>query len=162
MKRALQLVTLLLAGYTGMAQDLAYKIPEKARMVASFRADQLFRLYPAAEFDTSAMGRELLGKISKKSSADFKSIEDLGLDLKGTIYYYSQHTDSINYNCVLIPIKDAGKVEKLFTEDERAAFTRQNGVTALQTAVNKPLVAWNNEILVVTYGTLNKYFLEDS
>ena len=164
MKRVLQLLALaLFTGHLSIAQDLAYKIPEKALAVASIKSDQLLQLFSITEFDTSALGKRLLGELSKKTNGNYESIKDLGFNLSSTIYYYNQKTDSISYNCLLIPLSDAQKFETImFKEAEHADIKHQGEIRILQTAGNKNLVMWNNEMLYLAYGSTSAYFFEDS
>lgn len=164
MKRTLQLLALaLFTGHLSIAQDLAHKIPEKALAVASIKSDQLLQLFSITEFDTSALGKRLLGKLSQKTNGNYESIKDLGFNLSSTIYYYNQKTDSISYNCFLIPLSDARKFETImFNEAEHADIKHQGEIRILQTAGNRNLVMWNNEMLYVANGSTSAYFFEDS
>lgn len=162
MKRLLQLVTLVTcASYTATAQDLAYKIPEKAFSVFSVKSDQLFKLYPAAEFNNSTLGKKLLSQLSKTTEKDYKNIEDLGINLSSSTYYYYQATDSINYHSVLIPLADSRKIDALFAK-QADSIQKVNGVNILQRPAQKTVIAWNEQFLYLTYGTVNTYFLKDS
>lgn len=160
MRRVL-LAFLLFTGYAGTAQDLANKIPEKAFAVASIKSDQLFRLFSIGEFNSSVLGQKLLGDFSQRTGGDYKSIEDAGINLSSTIYYYHQKTDSINYNCLLIPLSDANKLEKLFNDTTRAKIKQQGNTKILATS-DKNLIMWNNEVLYVAHGSLVSTFFDDS
>lgn len=162
MKKILQLLIFLFTGYTAIAQDLVYKIPEKAFAVASVKSDQLFQLLPVGEFDTSSLGQKLLGELSKRTSGNYKSIAETGISLSSTVYYYNQQTDSITYHCLLVPLSDTRKFETLLLEEERAAISQQGDVKILQTSGRKNLLAWNNQFLLVATGSLNNYFFNDS
>lgn len=151
----------MFTGYTGIAQDLAHKIPEKALAVASIKSDQLFQLFSIGEFDTSALGKLLLDGVSKRTGGDYKDVEDAGFNLSSTIYYYYQKTDSINYNCLLIPLSDPRKFEKLFNDTTRAKIKQQGEIRVLATS-GKNLFMWNNEMLYVAHGSVNTYFFHDS
>ncbi|GAA3934091.1 hypothetical protein GO495_29635 [Chitinophaga oryziterrae] len=162
MRQVLQLLILsLFTGSIGTAQDLANKIPEKALAVASIKSDQLFQLFPIAEFNNSALGQRLLGDFSKRTGGNYKSIEDAGINLSSTIYYYYQKTDSISYNCLLIPLSDARKLETLFNDTTRAKIKQQGGTKFLTTS-GKNLIMWNNEMLYVVHGSVSSYFFNDS
>ncbi|SFD87420.1 hypothetical protein SAMN05518672_103630 [Chitinophaga sp. CF118] len=164
MRRVLQLIALsLFTGYTGIAQDFSYKIPETASAVASIKSDQLFQLFSIEEFNHSTLGQRLLDELSKKANGSYKSIADLGFNLSSTIYYYHQKTDSISYHCLLIPLTDARKFETLFNETSHASIKQQGEIRILQTDGNKKnLLMWNNDMLYVAYGSLNTYFFNDS
>ncbi|SDF83374.1 hypothetical protein [Chitinophaga filiformis] len=162
MKRLLQLVTLVTcASYTATAQDLAYKIPEKAFSVLSVKSDQLFKLYPATEFNNSTLGKKLLAHLSKTTEKDYKSIEDLGMNLSSSVYYYYNVTDSINCHSLLIPLADSKKINALFAKQADSIW-KVNGVNILPRRAQKTVIAWNDQFLYLTYGSVNTYFLKDS
>jgi hypothetical protein len=148
-------------GYAGIAQDLANKIPEKASAVASIKSDQLFKLFTKGDFNSSVLGQKLLDNFSHKTGGDYKSIEDAGINLSSTIYYYYQMTDSISYNCLLIPLSDARKLETLFNDTTRAKIKQQGDTRILATSGNV-LTVWNNEMLYVAHGSLRSYFFDDT
>lgn len=151
----------MFVGHTGIAQDLAFKIPEKAMAVASIKSDQLFRLFSIGEFNASPIGQRLLGDFSKRTGGDYKSIEDAGFNLSSTIYYYNHQTDSISYNCLLIPLKDASKIAALFNDTTRAQIKKQGETNILATS-GRNLIVWNNEMLYVAHGSARNNFFEDS
>jgi hypothetical protein len=162
MRRVLPLLTLaLFAGYTAIAQDLANKIPEKALAVASIKSDQLFRLFSTGEFNTSAFGQRMAENFSKRTGGNYKSIEDAGFNLSSTIYYYYHKTDSISYNCLLIPLSDAAKFEQLFNDTTRASIKHQGETRTLATS-GRNLMMWNNQMLYIAHGSTDHYFLSDS
>ena len=162
MKRLLQLVTLVTcASYTATAQDLAYKIPEKAFSVFSVKSDQLFKLYPATEFNNSTLGKKLLAQLSKTTEKDYNGIEDLGMNLSSNVYYYYQPTDSINCHSLLIPLADSKKMDALFAK-HADSIRKVNGVNILARPKEKTVIAWNEQFLYLTYGSVNTYFLKDS
>lgn len=162
MKRLLQLVTLVsCASYTATAQDLAYKIPEKAFSVVSIKSDKLFQLCPANEFNNSTLGKKFLGELSKTANENYKSIEELGINLSSNVYYYYQVTDSINYHGLLVPLTDGSKIEGLFSQ-QADKIKKINGISILERPNQKTVMAWNNQMLYMAYGSLNSYFFSDS
>lgn len=162
MKRLLQLVTLVsCASYTATAQDLAYKIPEKAFSVVSIKSDKLFQLCPANEFNNSTLGKKFLGELSKTANENYKSIEELGINLSSNVYYYYQVTDSINYHGLLVPLTDGSKIEGLFSQ-QADKIKKINGISILERPNQKTVMAWNNQMLYMAYGSVNNYFFSDS
>jgi hypothetical protein len=162
MKRFLQLVALVsFTSYTASAQDLAYKIPEKAFSVVSIKSNQLFQLCPANEFNNSTLGKKFLEKLSETANESYKSIEELGLNLSANAYYYYQVTDSINYHGLIIPLTDGSKIDALFSK-HADSIRKINGISVLQRPDQKTVIAWNNQMLYLTYGSLNNYFFSDS
>jgi len=152
----------LLSAYAANAQDLAYKIPKNAMAVASVRGEQLLQLMTVAEFDQSYLGKELLEEINYSKRKDkFKSIEDFGIKLNGTVYYFNQQTDSISYNCLLIPLADAQKFEKIFKQRDRDKIVRNGENRKLYNDGDKALLNWNNEFAYFVFGDLKDKFLEE-
>lgn len=162
MKRVLQLIALATCtGLTASAQDLAYKIPEKAFTVASIKSEQLFRLTTVKEVNNSLLGKKLLESISQSTKKDYKSIDELGFSLSANSYYYYQLTDSIDYTCVLIPIADLNKVDALLRSSQQPVF-EQNGINVSVRPDAKSVVAWNKQFLFLTYGRAKDNFFADS
>ncbi|TWV94023.1 hypothetical protein [Chitinophaga pinensis] len=162
MKRVLQLIALATCtGLTASAQDLAYKIPEKAFTVASIKSGQLFRLTTVNAVNSSLPGKKLLESISQSTRKDYKSIEELGFSLSANSYYYFQMTDSIDYTCVLIPIADPNKVDALLRSSQEPVF-EQNGINVSARPSAKSVVAWNKQFVFLTYGRAKDNFFADS
>lgn len=162
MKRVLQLIALATCtGLTASAQDLAYKIPEKAFTVASIKSGQLFRLTTVKDVNKSLLGKKLLESIAQSTRQDYKSIEDLGFSLTANSYYYSQLTDSIDYTCVLIPIADPNKVDALFRTSQEPVL-EQNSINISMRPSAKSVVAWNKQFVFLTYGRAKDNFFADS
>jgi hypothetical protein len=162
MKQILSLIALTTCtAFTASAQDLAYKIPEKAFTVASIKGDQLLRLTSVDKFNNSTFGKKILEGLSKSTEKDLKSIEDLGFNLSANIYYYYQVTDSIDYTGILIPIADAGKVSNMLTRKEETV-RQENGMNILERKDDKTVLAWNNQLLLLVSGRPKTYFFSDS
>jgi hypothetical protein len=162
MKRTLQLAVLVsCASFTASAQDLAYKIPEKAFTVASIKSNQLLQLSAFKEFNSSSWGKKVLDKLSASTEKKFNSVEELGVNLSADIYYYYQPTDSISQHGILIPLADASKIEALFSK-HADKIQRSNGINVLQHPDSKSILSWNNELLYISYGSLNTQFFSDS
>lgn len=162
MKRIIQLAAIAIcAGLTASAQDLAYKIPEKAFNVATLKTEQLFQLTSVTDFDKSLWGTKLLQKLSSISGKEFNSINELGINLGANMYYYYQMTDSINYSGVLIPLSDAKKIEALFIK-QGEPLQKIKGATIVQQPSEKTIVAWNEQMLFLTYGNIKEHFFYDS
>src|SRR5690349_9370808 len=119
MKRIL-LITLLFAGYPALSQELAYKIPKDATVVASVKGEKLLDLMSIPEFNKSALVQKILKEAKRKDRAgSYKKIEDFGIKLNATAYYYNQQTDSISYNCILFAIADPKKFEEQFSTNRQ-------------------------------------------
>ncbi|MGB4774984.1 MAG: hypothetical protein WBP45_07430 [Daejeonella sp.] len=130
------------------AQDLAYKIPQDALAVASVKGNNLLQLLSVQEFNNSFLGKKILAEASKKANANYQEIEDLGFDLGSSFYYYNRSTDSVSYNCFLIPIKDVKKLDKLLNSRK---FTREGNVRTYYNQYDSTEVTiWDNHMLLLT------------
>lgn len=152
----------LLSAYAAQCQDLAYKIPKDAMAVASVHGDKLLDLMSVAEFNQSLLGKKLLEEFSlSKKKGTYNSIEDFGIKLNAAVYYFNQQTDSISYNCLLIPIADVEKFEKIFKQRDRDKIERNGENRKLYDKGDKGLLQWNNEFVYVVFGDLKDNFLEE-
>jgi hypothetical protein len=162
MKKVLSLLGLGLLASSSHAQDLVNRIPANAFSVASFKGDQLFSLLSIPEFNSSALGKKLLEEVSREKDKSYTSVTDFGINLNGTLYYYNQKADSINYNCILVPLSDAGKLELLLSDKDRSVISREGNTRMLTTAKDKTVFIWNNELLFMAMGDLQYSFLNDT
>lgn len=164
MKRLLSLIALTsCTGLTAMAQDLAYKIPEKAFSVGAIKGNQLFRLASVKEISNSVPGQKLLAKLSKGHPAAYTGLDELGFNLSANTYFYYHMTDSIDYTTLIIPIADKNKVEKLLLK-YLVPVSEVNGVKTMMDDQDgdKTIKSWNNEMLVLTSGHAKASFFSDS
>lgn len=151
---------LVLSGFAANAQDLAIKIPKDAMAVASVRGEHFLELMSVAEFDRSAFGRKMIAEMADhKEKGDFKSIEDFGIKLSGTMYYYNQQTDSIGYNCLLVPLSNAAKFEALLDQSQTSEIKRKGDTRTFYDGDNA-FFQWNNDFVYIVYGSLHKSFIE--
>lgn len=152
----------LLSAYAAQCQDLATKIPKDAMAVASVRGEKLLDLMSVAEFNQSFLGKELLEEFNNnKSKGIYTSIEDFGIRLNAATYYFNQQTDSISYNCLLIPIADAQKFEKIFKQHDRDKIERNGTTRKLYHKGDKALLQWNEDFAYLVFGDLKDRFLEE-
>lgn len=141
------------------AQDLAYKIPQDALAVASVKGNNLIQLLSIQEFNNSFAGKKILEEVSKKAKITYQDIEDLGFDLESSFYYYNRSNDSVTYNCFLIPLKNAYKLDKLLNSKE---FTKEGNVRRYYQGYDSTGIAmWDEHMLFVAtakekYGYFNR------
>jgi hypothetical protein len=161
MKRIL-LFTLLLAGYPALSQELVYKIPKDATVVASVKGEKLLDLMSIPEFNKSALVQKILKEANRKDgSGSYNKIEDFGVKLNATVYYYNQQTDSISYNCILFAIADLKKFEKKFRTGSQDPITHNGETRTLYNNGDNALLIWNNETACLVFGSLKNHYLED-
>lgn len=156
------LATSMLSVYIAGAQDLAYKIPRDAMAVVSVKGDKLLELLSVPEFNSSFLGRQLLEEAPHyKRDETYNSIEDFGIRLNSTAYYFNQQTDSISYNCLLLPLADAQKFEQIFKKRDRDKIEQKGDVRRIYNESDNALLQWNNEYAYLVFGDLKDEFLEE-
>lgn len=150
---------MMLAAYATTAQDLAVKIPKDAFAVVSVKGAGIFDLLTIDEFNQSLLGKKIL-KEAGDHKHKYKSVEDFGVNVKSTGYYYYKTTDSINYHCVLLPLNDAAKFEAIFNSYERDKIEARGDYKRLYTDGDRTLIQWNKQSAMIVTGDLNDDFIE--
>ena len=161
MKKILIAIALFLSFNLAKAQDLIKKIPANAFTVATIKGDNVFKLMFVKDFNESFVGKKLLAETSKSLDKSFNSIEDFGINLEKNMYYFNQLSDSITYNCFLIPIKDAKKFESLIDTKEKK-FTQQGDIRTMVLPDSTSIIKWNNNMLYFVTGSIKGSFFADS
>ncbi|WP_316821799.1 hypothetical protein [Pedobacter gandavensis] len=128
-------------------QDLARKIPADALAVATIKGGNLTELMSVTEFNQTFLGKKLLEYLAKDEKSGITGMEDFGFNLSSDFYYYNQSTDSVSYNCLLFPIKDATKLDQFFTKRGKK-FTLKDQVRSYFNADSTEMVHWNGEMLL--------------
>ncbi|WP_431292329.1 hypothetical protein [Pedobacter sp. P26] len=113
------------------------------------------------DFNESFVGKKLLTETSKSLDKKFTSIEDFGINLEKNMYYFNQLSDSITYNCFLIPIKDAKRFESLI-ENKEKKFTQQGDIRTMVLPDSTSIIKWNNNMLYFVTGSIKGSFFADS
>lgn len=160
--KKLILSTCLLSGYAAVAQqDLAYKIPQQAGAVVTVRGNKFLELLSASEFNQSEMGKKMLKKMSREmKNGKLSTIEDFGINLTSNLYYYNVQTDSISYNCLLLPLSNAGKFERLFDDDKTIVRVGITGNSFMDS--DGMILSWNSEMASLVFGDLKSGYFQDS
>jgi hypothetical protein len=97
----------------------------------------------------------------KNGSGSYNQIEDFGIKLNTTVYYYNQQTDSISYNCILFAIIDPKKFEKNFSINEQDKIIHKGETRTLYNNSDNALLIWNNETACLVFGSLKSHYLEE-
>jgi len=161
MKKILFSFSLLLLFNLTKAQDLVKKIPANAFTVATIKGDNIFKLMFVKDFNESFVGKKLLEGTSKSLDKNFTTIEDFGINLDKNMYYFNQLTDSITYNCFLIPLKDATKFESLINnKDSKIKTTGDTKTMVLPDSTS--IIKWNNNMMYFVTGSIKSSFFADS
>lgn len=129
------------------AQDLSRKIPADALAVATIKGGNFTQLMSVAEFNQRILGKKLMEELAKEQKADFSGLEDLGFNLSSDFYYYNQSNDSVSYNCFLLPVKDAAKVD-LFFSNRGKKFIVKDQIRSYFNTDSTEMVHWNGEMLL--------------
>jgi hypothetical protein len=161
MKKILIAISLFLSFNLAKAQDLVKKIPSNAFTVATIKGDNIFKLMFVKDFNESFVGKKLLTETSKSLDKSFTSIEDFGINLEKNMYYFNQLSDSITYNCFLIPIKDATKFESLINSKENK-FKKEGEIRTMILPDSTSIIKWNNNMLYFVTGSIRGSFFADS
>lgn len=162
MKKILIVTALFFLTKLTYAQDLVKKIPANAFTVATIKGDNVFKLMFVKDFNESFLGKKLLTETSKSLDRNLTSIEDFGINLEKNMYYFNQLSDSISYNCFLIPLKDAAKFESLITDQDKK-IKRAGDIRTLNMPDNGGLIIkWNNDMMYFISGSIKGSFFSDS
>lgn len=161
MKKILIAISFFLTFKGAIAQDLVKKIPSNAFTVATIKGDNLFKLMFVKDFDESFLGKKFLTGASKSLDKNFNSIEDFGINLDKSMYYFNQLNDSITYHHFLIPIKDANKFDELIKSKE-TRFTKKGDVRTYILPDSSGILMWNNTMLCGVNGSIKSSFFADS
>ncbi|WP_316806381.1 hypothetical protein [Pedobacter agri] len=162
MKKILIVTALFFLTKLTYAQDLVKKIPANAFTVATIKGDNVFKLMFVKDFNESFLGKKLLTETSKSLDRNLTSIEDFGINLEKNMYYFNQLSDSISYNCFLIPLKDAAKFESLITDQDKK-IKRAGDIRTLNMPDNGGLIIkWNNDMMYFITGSIKGSFFADS
>ncbi|KIO77040.1 hypothetical protein TH53_11785 [Pedobacter lusitanus] len=140
---ALFSITALSAG----AQNLAHKIPADAKAVVTLKGDNFLQLMSVKEFNNTFVGKKITEKLTDTLKGKGKSIEDFGFNLSSAFYYYHQSNDSISYNCVLAPVKNADQIDELFKQAEKK-FSLDDQQRSFYNHDSTEVVLWNKEMLL--------------
>ncbi|PTT03114.1 hypothetical protein DBR11_03270 [Pedobacter sp. HMWF019] len=137
---------------TGLkAQDLQRKIPSDALVVATLKGKNMLELMSTNEFNQTFLGKKILDKVSRSAKNKVNQVEELGFNLSADFYYYNQGNDSVSYHCLLAPVKNAGKLDELYT----SSGLKFNTAGSWRTYYNQDsteLTRWNENILYFVKG----------
>ena len=161
MKQILTL-TLLMSCIVGLAQDVSTKIPKDALAVATIKGSNLTQLMSVDEMNTSYAGKQLLKQLSKLQDQPLTSLNDLGFNLEANWHYFYQANDSINYNVMLLPLRDVSKFERLMTAKKNIKIISKNGFKTMEKdSLKNDVVFWDNSAVVFVMGSLKDYYFEE-
>lgn len=137
---------------TGLkAQDLQRKIPSDALVVATLKGKNMLELMSTNEFNQTFLGKKILDKVSRSTKSKVSQVEELGFNLSADFYYYNQGNDSVSYHCLLAPVKNAAKLDELYTSSGLKFNTAGNWRTYYNLDSTE-LTRWNENTLYFIKG----------
>jgi len=161
MKKLIKLSLLFLLPFAVNAQELISKVPQNATAVAKINANNFFRYLPADEFNKSFIGKSFLAAAFTDSTTTVKDVQNFGINLSASAYYYYQQTDSIGYNVFLLPIKDVAKLDQ-FSTTHGNKFIQNGDLRKMDNKDSSTVVMWNKDVLYVINASLKDEFFKDS
>lgn len=141
------------------AQDLARKIPGDAFAVVNIQTAHFFELISTHDFNATTVGKSIIEKAREAGLGDIQGIDDFGIALDRTSYFYTKLTDSVTYFNFLVPIADINAFEKHFGKDKAIADHGSYKHFNRGLSGDNAFFAWDDHMLTVTIATLvNSYF----
>ncbi len=142
------------------AQELTSKIPANVDVVVTLKTSKLKELLSVEEFNKSLLGKEMIDEFSNRDRK-IESIEDFGINLQKSAYYFYNPMDSITYHALLVSISDASKFEKLFSKSKREKIEKFGNFNILKKEYNAEILLWNTNFLLFLNGDLSYSYFED-
>lgn len=138
MKKIIFFSLIMLVSLSAFSQDLLSKIPKDAISVTVLKGSRLLSQVSEQELMQYQFTHELFSNIDHVSS-----FKELGLDLHRNFYYFITLTDSISYNCMLMPLRPGHQVSKVFAGKEIKRFGDYKGVES-----SNDLILWDQSTLL--------------
>jgi hypothetical protein len=143
--------------FTSYAQDLVHKIPADALAVATLKGKNLTELISLTEFNKSFSGKKILSKLSKNTDRSYTAIEEIGFNLTSSFYHYNQSNDSVTYNCVLAPVKNAAQLDAFYTQSKQK-FSVKGSMRSYYNPDSTEVAHWNDQIFFAVIGSGKKEY----
>ncbi|WP_438710702.1 hypothetical protein ACSTS3_18430 [Aquimarina muelleri] len=141
------------------AQDLANKIPKEVNAVVSIKGGNLTELFSIQDFGKTVFGKKIEKELSRKEKS--KTLLESGIDIASTGYYFYEATDSIQYHCALVPIKNSNQFESLFSRPEK--ITTIKGQKAFYKKYDKTsIMVWNDKMMLFINGKVSKSYFSNN
>lgn len=138
------------------SQDLIKQIPADAEIIAAINARDIVQKANAQKLN------ELLQKagfFEKAGISANNDINNLGVDLSQTAYFYTRKTDSISFMEFILPLRNKEQFEKLLhTIGEPKVLA--NGYTSIGMKAGNILV-YNDKVARFVSATMNSTFLDN-
>ena len=161
MKRFFILALLVHAACGLAAQNHALKIPGTANVVGSMNLGKLNSMMPMAEWDKTSLGKKLTEMGGSDSTLQYNCLQDLGVDLTSTLYYFHTENDSMHLNTVLVTLTDAVKTDQFFAKKEVVKLA--GNVRRYADNDSTGYFMWNNVQMIYVKALIkDAYFSENS
>ena len=151
MKKLLLSLTICCAAYTAQAQDLIKNIPANATAVVTIKGGNVTDLFSIKEFENSKIGQEIVKELTRETSGDLTSLNDLGIDFKGSAYYFLQAEKGVFSNYFALPLLNKAGFDKLMKLNNSSTekIKTTGDITYFQNEYDGSTVAWNDKMFVV-------------
>lgn len=154
MKKSLSLFCIL-AVASLYAQDLRKHIPRDVDFVFEVNSSNLTDKLSISELDESVLGEMFLSELSGQLGREFTSVNDLGLNLDASQYFFGTFMDDSFVMVYLLPLKSASTLEDLLNS-ENEEFIQFDGYKSVAIDGDGAL-NWNNSMLSLVMVEDNRY-----
>ncbi len=142
------LLVLLSLSFVGFSQNLDYKIPSDALMVASIDGKHLQDFISVTEFNQYDFVKKLFVEASNDNK-NISSIKDFGFDVNSDAYYFMQK-DSVSYHNFMVKLSSKAAFESLLSESELERVSVENGISMI--VEHDEVFMWNDKMLFLTHA----------
>ncbi len=118
MKKYYFLALILITAHGLSAQNAALKIPANANVVGSINLGKINSMMPMAEWDKTTLGKKLKEMRGNDTTLQYNTLQELGVDLASTLYYFHTENDSMHLNTMLVSLTNALNTDKFFANKE--------------------------------------------
>lgn len=156
------LISSLLLSSSLWAQDLAEKIPARAKAVVFVNSGQIDQLLGTKVFEDSKVGQKFLKEISRHKNQRYNNIASLGIDVHRNTYFYYLPTDSFKYFVFLVPVSNARDFETLFVDNNEVKDFPQNSAYRYCKMGSDGIAYWNNNMAQIIYAQKVSHYFDRS
>lgn len=152
MKKLLLFTYLFCISLLVNAQDLVSKIPRDAKAVVSIKGGNVTDLVSIAEFENSKIGKMFLKEMLRETDGKVSNLDDLGIDLNRSFYYFMQ-SDTLGFkHSFLIPLKNKEGFESLMPERQKEKIIKDGDLSYFVDPYDSMVTMWNDNMLLLTFS----------
>lgn len=152
MKKILFFTYLFCISLSVNAQDLVYKIPKDAKAVVAIKGKNVTELVSVAEFENSKIGKLFLKELVRETDGKVSNLNELGIDLNRSFYYFMQ-SDSLGFkHNFLVPLKNKAGFESLMSERQKEKIVTDGDLSYFVDSYDNMVTMWNNNTLLLSFS----------